>query len=376
MSNLLRIIFISISICFLIIGCRSTRKTFERGDYVETVRLSSRELCNRPKNRAEQENYLRQSYPLALQNLKMRLQGLQASTDVMRWIQIADIYRSINGMHTNITGCPNAMIIIPNPERYDRELQEANNNAAEAYYNLGVSQINIGTREAGREALRNLQTANQLVPNIKPDIAQRIEQARLLAIFKVFVEQIPIQSAFAPNDEFFRNQINTHLLSLRRNNALDFFFNRNALPVPPNQILTFQFFDFIVGETSTQERIEQIIGDTIKVNVNGTSYLQAPKTELRTYTKIIRSTAIMEMKIYDQQNQRMLIHERIPAEYLWQHQWARSNGDQAALKPAQLALVNTQDKNPPARQELFVSLCEKLLQQIRPRLTEHYRNQN
>ncbi|TAG86365.1 MAG: hypothetical protein EAZ20_12975, partial [Bacteroidetes bacterium] len=71
-----------------------------------------------------------------------------------------------------------------------------------------------------------------------------------------------------------------------------------------------------------------------------------------------------------------LLHERIPAEYIWQHQWARSNGDQAALKPAQLALVNTIDRTAPDRQALFVSLCEKLLEQLRPRLTEQYRNQN
>ncbi|TAE69504.1 MAG: hypothetical protein EAZ85_13005 [Bacteroidetes bacterium] len=376
MKSKLQIFSIFVLICLSFWACRSSRKSFERGDYEQTVRLSSRELCNRPKNPSEQENYLRQSYPLALQTLKTRLQGLQSSADMMRWVQIADIYRSINAMHTSIVGCSKALAIIPNPERYERELQEANNNAAEAYYNLGVSQINIGTREAGREAIRNLQTANQLVPNIKPDIIQRIEQARLLAVFKVFVDQIPTQSSFAPNDEFFRNQINRHLISLRKTNTLDFFFTRAALPVPPNQILSFQFFDFIVGENNTQERIETIIGDTVKVNVNGTSYLQAPKTELRTYTKTVRSTAIMEMKIYDQQNQRMLLHERIPAEYIWQHQWARSNGDQAALKPAQLALVNTIDRTAPDRQALFVSLCEKLLEQLRPRLTEQYRNQN
>jgi hypothetical protein len=371
----LQILIITIFVIALLISCRSSRKAFERGNYQDAVRLSSRELCRNPKRPEEQRNILKESYALAMQDLKNRLQAAQNSNDQMRWEQIGNVYREINDLYSNIMGCPNAVKVIPNPEYYRNELEQANNNAAEVYYQMGLSQLNIGTREAGKQALSNFQRANQLVPNFKPDILQRIEQARLLSIFKVFVEQIPMQSAFSPNDEFFRNQINTHLLSLRRTNTLDFFFNRSALPVPPNQILTFQFFDFIVGENNLKERIETIVGDTVKTNVNGTSVLSVPRTELRTFTKTLRSTAIMEMKIFDQQNQRMILHERIPAEYIWQHQWAVNRGDERALKPAQLALLNVQDKVAPDRQVLFQGLCSNLLEQIKPKLTTFYNNQ-
>jgi hypothetical protein len=363
----------------LLSACGSSRRTFERGNYVAATERSVREICGRSRDKTASIDILRQSYPLAMQDLNRQIQVAQNSTQPLRWEELVTLYTTANNLSNSITRCPDALTVIANPQRFDMELQNAQNQAAVVHCQLGNEKLATRRRDMGQQALQHFQKVQQYNPTLCPDLPQRIEESRLLGVLKVLVQQMPVQGYYAPSDEFFRNQINTYIVTLRKQNRLDFWFDALAIPhrMMPNYIMRFQFFDFTVGETTNRERVETVTDSVAQVDHTGGD-LRLPKVavkaELRTFEKSVRSTAILEIKITDEDNQRVLLHERFPSEFVWQSTWGNFNGDRRALNAQQLDMCNRREQTVPDRQALFTEMCRPLIEQVKPRLQQFYKD--
>jgi hypothetical protein len=377
------ILFAFLSCLFLFQACTSSQKLLERGDYIRATATSLDRLCSRP-NDEEAANVLRQSYPLALQQLEAQIQSnrgavASASMQVAYWDALIDSYRSVNNYDQRIRSCPAAFAVINNPRSYQAEALEAMRRASQIHCQLGSEKLAMNRRELAAEAFNHFQKTQTYAPEMCPDALVKMEKARLMGLLKVLVEQMPVQGVYAPSDEFFRNQINTYLLTLRKANQLDFFYDPLAMQMPPNYKMRFQFYDFTVGETYNRERVE-VVTDTVRFTQQQTSTEQKSvgyeivRAELRIFEKSVRSNSILEIKILDEDNQRVLMHDRVPSEDVWTSNWASYQGDKRALSAEQLALCAQREQQTPDRQTLFTKMCEPLLVQIKPKLQEFYKD--
>ncbi len=351
----------------------------ERGNYMRATTMSIDKLCTRPDD-SQAAEVLKESYPLALQQLEAQIQSASnavsaSSMLISKWDELISLYQTVNQYDERIRRCPAASSVINSPRNYQIEMREAMRRAAQIHCQLGSEKLALNRRDLSREIVNHFQKTQEYAPEMCPDALQKMELGRLMGIMKVLVEQLPVQGYYAPSDEFFRNQINTYLLTLRKNNQLDFYYDALAMPMRPNQVLRFQFYDFTVGETTNRERIETV-SDTISISSQDQKIIdkQVVTAELRTYEKSVRSNAVLEIKILDEDNQRVLLNERIPSEYIWTSTWATYQGDKRALNAAQQALCNEREQTVPDRQFLFTEMCRPLLGQLKPKLQEFYRN--
>lgn len=360
-------------------ACTSSQKQMERGNYMRAATMSIDKLCTRPDD-SQAAEVLRESYPLAMQQLDAQIQSASnavsaSSMLISKWDELISLYQSVNQYDERIRRCPAASSVIASPKNYQIEMREAMRRAAQIHCQLGSEKLALNRRELSQEIVNHFRKTQEYAPEMCPDALQKMELGRLMGIMKVLVEQLPVQGYYAPSDEFFRNQINTYLLTLRKTNQLDFYYEALAMPMNPNQILRFQFYDFTVGETTNRERIETV-SDTVRTTnqEQKVTNTQVVTAELRTYEKSVRSNAVLEIKILDEDNQRVLLNERIPSEYIWTSTWATYQGDKRALNAAQLELCNQREQPVPDRQFLFTEMCKPLLDQLKPRLQEFYRN--
>ncbi|MCS6822292.1 MAG: hypothetical protein NZ551_10530 [Microscillaceae bacterium] len=362
----------------LFTACGSSRKAMERGNFVAAAERSSRELCSRTKDKESSANVLRQSYPLAMQDLNLKIKAALSSNNPLRWEEVIGYYTIANNLANNIMRCPEATAIVGTPQRFDTELQNATTQAALAHCQMGQEKLATRRRDLAPQAMQHFQKAQQYNASACPDVINKIEEARLLGIMKVLVQQMPVQGVYQPSDEFFRNQINSFIVTLRKPNRLDFYFDALSIPMRlmPNQTIRFQFYDFTIGETTNRERIETVT-DSVQQHDHTGGDLRLPKipvrAELRTFEKSVRSTAILEMKITDDEN-RVLVHDRFPSEYIWQSTWGTYQGDNRALKPYHVELCNRREQAVPDRQTLFTEMCKPLVEQVKLKLQEFYRD--
>ncbi len=373
-------------------ACTSSQKLLDRGDYIRATNMSLDRLCSRP-NDEEAANVLRQSYPMAMQQLEAQVQNnrnsvASASTNVSYWDALINSYKTINSYEQRIRSCPAAFAVINSPKSYQGDMLEAMRRASQIHCQMGSEKLNSNRRELAAQAYVHFQKTQEYAPEMCPDALEKMEKARLLGILKVLVEQMPVQGVYAPSDEYFRNQINTYLLTLRKENQLDFFYDPLAMKMPPNYRMTFQFYDFTVGETYNRERIE-VVTDTIRKQPQEQSATSAAevktktidyeivRAELRVFEKSVKSNAILELKIADedQSNPKMLLNRRIASEDVWTSTWATYQGDKRALNAEQLALCQKREEQTPERQTLFTQMCQPLLVQIKPILQDFYKNQ-
>ena len=69
-----------------------------------------------------------------------------------------------------------------------------------------------------------------------------------------------------------------------------------------------------------------------------------------------------------------LIYQDFPGEFVWFHEWGQYNGDQRALSDEQVIICNNKRINPAPPQQLFVEFTKPIHQQLHNRLVAFYKN--
>jgi tetratricopeptide (TPR) repeat protein len=253
---------------FLIISCTSGKRALTKGNYEEAFYKSVRKLRSTP-NHSKSKETLKTAYPYAKRWNLERIQNLERSSDIFKWERIAPLYGSLNQMYEAINQCPGCLKIIPNPDKFYDEFEDARFEAAEVRYNLGEAALAIardGNREKGKEAFTHYFEAGRWVNNYK-DVEAKLNDAEFYATLKVLVEPIPMHSRnLQLSNEFFDNKINEFLLSAPVNRFVRFYTPGEAERVGlrrPDHILQLVFDDFVLGQTFLHEKETTIVKDSV-----------------------------------------------------------------------------------------------------------------
>ena len=383
MKYFMKVFLLNIGLSFIVLGCSSGKKMLEQGNYYQAVMQSVGRLKSSPSNKKASET-LTDAYPFAVRNLLDRLENNNTSYNKFRNTDAVYVYKDLNSMYEYIQSTPAALNLINNPQKYYGELDRVTALAAEEQYQAGLEQLSYEGRNNAKQAYFYFLEANKFVDNYR-DVNEKIEIAYNLTILKVIADLKPVQSRlYDLSADIFYKQVNNTLRQIEQNEFIRFFSPEEAKIVNigvPDQYLTINFEDFVVGETHRNERVEIMKSDSVKVSVitlkNGTKQdvYDVVTAKVSVNRMEILSKGIINLTVHQGQDlNRDLINQNFAGEYVWFNEWGHFNGDERALTDKQYAICNQKRIQPIPPQQMFVEFTKPINEQLRNRLFGFYKN--
>ncbi|MCZ4223832.1 hypothetical protein [Pedobacter rhodius] len=377
MKNISRLRYF-IYLSFIIIGgCTTGKKALQKGDYDASVSKAVSRLQNSPKN-SEALQVLSTAYNLALQDHLRKIDEAKATSDKYKWETIMYNYQKINQLSDEINGCPACLVIVPNPSKYISELAESRLNAGIARYNSGITLLHLNSRQSAKNAYYEFEKAQNLAPGYK-DAEAKMEDAYWAAVTRVVVQPIYVNSGlYKLSGDYFQQQIDQFIGNYSRNKFVIFYSEQQAAnqKIVPDQVLSLNFDDFVVGQTYVKERVEKLKRDSVLI---GETRDRKPiygtvKASLSIFEKSISSSGLLDMTITDWQSKKVVRQQKFPGTYVWRDSWASYNGDDRALNKQQLAMTRRKEILPPPPSALFLEFTKPIYNQLVDDISYYYNN--
>jgi hypothetical protein len=371
--------FLFIILAYTIFACTSGKQSYKQGDYYQSVVQSVERLRKNPDHKKSRET-LAQSYPLAVQYYENQIQRYLNSNDQFKHGNAVDYYRRLAYLYDEIMRCPGALQVIPNPRDYNYELNQFSRQAAAERYTAGEESLKMGTRQAAKDAYFHFAKADDYSPGYL-DVIAKMDEAKYYATLKVLVDQVPVPTInYQLSVQFFQDQIEQFLFNYQDNEFVRFYAKQDENLRDPDQIIVFQFDDFVVGQTNNFQKTEEITKDSIvvgqvtlesgeKADVFGTA--KAKYVENR---REVISRGLLSMRVIDARSNTVMTHEKFPGEFVWTTKWGSFNGDERALDKEQVKIANLKPVMPPPPQDLFVEFCKPIYGQVQGKVRSMYRN--
>jgi len=372
-------IFLLFFTLVVVAACSSGKKAYKHGNYYTAVVQAVERLRKNPDHKKSAE-ILRESYPMAVRYYTLQIDNVRNSSERFKNGMIYDYYRDLNSLYENILRSPGALKVIPNPQNYTREAEQYRRQAAEERYQAGLASLAMGTRLDAIDAYYHFLKADEYESGYK-DVENKILEAREIATLKVVVEQLPVPTMqYQLSVEFFQEQVDQMLFNYQENPFVRFYSSQDRNLRNPDQILEIRFDDFVVGETHSFTESKEVTRDSVVVgqvtledgkkrDVLGT----AKATFIENRQEIV-STGLLTVRAIDPHTQRVLLHEKLPGEFVWVSRWATFKGDERALSDQQLELTKLKPLPPPPPQTLFVEFCRPIFAQLQSKIYAYYRN--
>lgn len=352
-------------------ACSSGKKAFEQGDYYGATMKAVDRLRQKPEH-DKAGDILAQSYPMAVSQLEREIDQLRLANHPYRWRETVRRYELLNNLSASIRRAPGALRIIPNPIDFHQKLSAAKEQAAEESYLAGVKALRLNTREAGREAHQHFQNVLSFVPHYR-DTNQKLQEALDMATLKVVLDQIPVPGRYSVDVAYFQDQVESFLHSQHKGNPYVRYYSPQEAEAnridKPDHWLRIQFEDFVIGETHSQEYIEEFSRDSVKISEVQVADSLLPvyatvKAKLHRFRKEVVSRGRISMHIQDAQSGAVLRRHNFPGEFVWFSEWGYFQGDERALSEEQLAMCNGKELPPPPPQDMFAGFSRPLFDQV------------
>ncbi|WP_316798746.1 hypothetical protein [Pedobacter frigidisoli] len=365
-------------LCYIILaGCTTGKNALQKGDYDASVAKAVSRLQNSPKN-AEAQQVLKTAYEFAIQDHLRKIDEAKLSNDLFRWEQIMYDYQKLNQLADDINTCPACLIIVPNPAKYIKEVADSRYNAAAARYSSGTGFLNENTRLSAKKAYYEFEKVQNLQPNYK-DVKAKLDEAYWAAVTRVVVQPILVnRGPYKLSADYFQQQIDGFIGNYSRNKFVIFYSEDQATDqkIVPDQVLSLNFDDFVVGQTYVKERVEKIKRDSVVI---GETRERKPiygtvKATLSIFDKNISSSGLLDMTIMDWQSKKVIRQQKFPGTYVWRDSWASYKGDDRALDKNQLVLTRRKESLPPPPNVLFLEFTKPIYSQLVDQIGYFYNN--
>lgn len=351
----------------IVASCTTGKRALQKGNYDASVSKAVDRLKSSPKN-AESMKVLPEAYGFALNDHLRKIDEAKLSSDVLRWETILYHYQALNQLADEINGCPACLTLVPNAQRFINEAADSRSRAAEARYVLGQKQLNEGSRTSAKNAYFNFEKAQQFDPGIK-DIKAKINEAYWAAVVKVVVQPVVVNSTYYKlSAQYFQQEVDNFMANYQKNRFVIFYSEQQASnqKIVPDQVLSLNFDDFVVGQTYVKERVEKLKKDSVVISRGRTNdpVYGAVKATLSIFEKKITSSGLLALTITDWQTRKVLRQQRLAGTYVWQDSWASFKGDERALTKQQLAMTNRKEMLPPPPANLFLEFTKPIYGQL------------
>ncbi len=371
--------YLPLLLIIALFSCKSGEKLYNKGRYGEAVEAFVKKLQRRPSD-ATALQLLPRAYEAAMEYHEGRAKQALASNNDLKWESVRLEYRAMQSLYNTIRSSPAAMSVVK-PKDYSAAITGAQENASEARYARGVQLLEEGSKQAARAAFDEFDAALRLTPNYK-DAAQLRDQAYQIGLINVVVSEIDVRSPyFQFSADQFRDALVRNLENRQINTFVKFYDERRVRgerDFRPDQYMELRFMDFMVGQTYVdryQRDVSKVIsvpgnqkdstGKVIMVDITVRATLFITK-------KTVASSGLLDYRITDVNDSRVLRQDRVPGSFTWQNQYGTFRGDERALSDADRALLGGRDIPPPPPQDLFMELTRPIYDRFASDLRSFY----
>lgn len=375
MKNISRLRYFIYLSLIILGGCTTGKNALQKGDYDASVAKAVSRLQNSPKN-SEAMQVLKTAYDLALQDHLRRINEAKMSNDLFRWESVMYDYQKINQLADEINSCPACLAVVPTPSKYINEVAESKYNAAAARYTSGIGYLNEHNRLAAKKAYYEFEKVQNLQPNYK-DVKAKMDDAYWAAVTRVVVQPIILNGGpYKLSADYFQQQIDEFIANYSRNKFVIFYGEEQATTqkIIPDQVLSLNFDDFVVGQTYVKERVEKLRRDSVVI---GETRERKPiygtvSATLSVFEKNISSSGLLDMTIMDWQSKKIVRQQKFPGTFVWRDSWGSYKGDDRALNKNQLAITRKREVLPPPPSTMFLEFTKPIYSQLIDNLSGFY----
>ncbi|WP_346320698.1 hypothetical protein [Chitinophaga sp. YIM B06452] len=378
MNTYLRYLSLAV-LAVILFSCKSGEKLYNQGRYDDAVKAFVKKLQRRPSD-ATSLNLLPQAYNAAMEFHEGRAKQALASNNDLKWESVKNEYRAMQNLYNIIRSAPAANAVVK-PKDYSAAITGALENAAEARYERGVQLMERGDKISARQAFDEFDAALRLTPNYK-NAKELRDQAYALGLVNVVISEIEVRSPYYQfTADQFRDALVRNLQSRNINTFVKFYDERmvrNDSQFRPDQYMEMRFFDFVVGQTYV-DRYTRDVSRVIQVPSNrkdttGKAIMVdiTVKATLFITTKTVASNGVLDYRITDVDNNRILRQDRVPGSFTWRNQFGTYRGDERALSDEDRRLMGGRDIPPPPPQDLFMELTRPIYDRLASDLQSFY----
>jgi hypothetical protein len=363
------ITFTLLSIAFL--ACGSGNKIY-RTTEDKTLLKTIKALDKNPDN-AQLRADLNDLYKQAAQSHLDLIDLYNRQTDLSRWDNILKEYQSLRSLSETVNASATAQQILKVP-LYVSELETSKQNAAAAYYDYAVQEMNRDSREDYKEAWYAFRKADAYIPGFK-DARAQMAIAFQKGTVNVVINPVRDNSYYYNNlgsnrygnsfnnDNFQRNLVRDLGGAYNRTLPAMFYTDWEAITKnirPDWQVdLTWENLDVPRPYSKNYSRSlsKQV---EIGKDTSGKSIYQTVYATLSITKKYFTATGDIMLQITDANTRQSLLSQRYSDTYNWQQEGATYSGDSRALDTNDWTLVNTRSWQMPRSEEILEQLYNKL----------------
>tara|TARA_R110001599_G_scaffold343556_2_gene566246 strand:+ start:810 stop:1955 length:1146 start_codon:yes stop_codon:yes gene_type:complete len=363
-----------------IVSCATGKNALEKGNYETALDRAINRLQSNPDNKKSQD-VLIEGYRLASNYHMDYIRMLAVNNDPNKWEATYYQYQQLNSYYRQIQRCPACLSLVM-PKSYISEESDAGRKAADYQVELGNSALATNTIEGGRRAFKHFNFALNFDRNVL-NIDSLLTDARNMGTVRVLIEPIPIHSrSLELTNEYFENRVIEYLDRFSEGRFIQFFTVDEAeqIDLQPDQIVSMQFDDFVLGQTLIESNTKEIKRDSVVVGQftddKGVKHdvYNTVKAQLTVNRKTLSSQGVMNFEIRDAYTNRILTNRKLPSKDVWVHEWASFNGDSRALNRDEIEMSKGKELPPPPPQTLFIGFVDRIYDQIIGNISSFYRD--
>jgi len=314
-------------------------------------------------------------YARIRENRLSAIESSRNSRDLGRWDKIISHYEALQEAYDAINSSPAARKLV-SADNVSETLISEKQQAAAAYYEAGIDNLDRGGRDLTRKAYNYFKKADRFVPNYK-DSRHKMEEAFGLAMVKVLVNPVQDNSFFVNNgwgwgpgysQEYFQQTLLRELNNLGdrfpakfyahwevsrdridANWVIDLVLRNMEVPQPFSRQYTRRVSKQVQVGTDTS-------GRPVYDNVSATLYITRMS---------FTAQANMEVRVVDFNNNKNIGYRNFREEYRWEEERARYTGNSQALSPSDWQLINRNSFNTPRQEDIVRELYRRLYPSVK-----------
>ena len=370
-------IYLSVIIC-LCASCGSSKtaqKTTEDKALLSVIKRFEKDPSN-----TELRNTVTNLYNEAAKSHLDKIEVYNTLTEADKWIKIIREYEALNKLYHVVATSSAAKLV--NAPSYTSEIQTAKQSAAEAYYNIGISEMENADKQSARNAYYAFRKANEFVPGYK-DVRQQISIAYDNSIIQVVINPIRDNTFFYNsmgwnnygnnynNDYFQRSLVNDLGGNHNRNTPARFYTDWEARRenIRPDWEVDLTWLYMNIPQPMTSQYSRNISRQIEKGrDTSGKVQYQTVTATLYITKKYFNASADMELRVTDVTNGRNITTNRYSEQFNWQEEYATYSGDSRALSGNEHALLNNSSYRLPRNEDIVTEISRRIYPQIRNRI--------
>lgn len=373
-------IFYLIAVITLLAACRSSKDYLERSDGDKAL-LDAVKKLNKSPGDADATRALPILYTDAQKRHLDKISSLSTRQEANRWNAILSEYYVLQNMYEAITNS-NAAAKLVRPADYQKDIYDAQQSGAEAYYQEGISYMALEGRQDAQDAYHAFNAAIKLVPNYK-DAKLKMDEAYERTVVAVVINPITDNSfvfnsglgntGYNYSNEYFQQNL---IRELGGNNAsrypARFYADWEARRenITPDWVVNITLRNVDLPRPSTYQNTRNVSKqiENGRDSSGKTIYLTVYAT-VTTYQQSFTARADMDVDIDEVATRKNIAYNSYREQYIWQDAYATFTGDRRALSNEDLNLINNRNFNTqPRREEVLSELFRKLYPQVRNRI--------